>query len=43
MGLLQKAVETYEAHSSFVGEESQEHQVLLPSPTSWLGPTWRSR
>ena len=30
MGLLQKAVETYEAHSSFVGEESQEHQVLLP-------------
>lgn len=30
MGLLQKAVETYETHSSFVGEESQEHQVLLP-------------
>ena len=30
MGLLQKAVETYDAHSSFVGEESQEHQVLLP-------------
>ena len=30
MGLLQKAVETYDAHSSFVGEERQEHQVLLP-------------
>ena len=30
MGLLQKAVETYDAHSDFVGEEIQEHQVLLP-------------
>ena len=30
MGLLQKAVETYQAHSKFVGAEIEEHQVLLP-------------
>ena len=30
MGLLQKAVETYQAHSVFVGVEREEHQVLLP-------------
>ena len=34
MGLLQKAVETYQAHSVFVGVEREEHQVLPRSPTS---------
>ena len=30
MGLLQKAVETYDAHSDLVGKEREEHQVLAP-------------
>lgn len=30
MGLLQKAVETYDAHSAFVGQEVEGHQMLVP-------------
>ena len=30
MGLLQKAVETYDAHSNLVGKEREGHQVLAP-------------
>ena len=30
MGLLQKAVETYDAHSDLVGKEVEGHQVLAP-------------
>ena len=30
MGLLQKAVETYDAHSDLVGKEREGHQVLAP-------------
>lgn len=30
MGLLQKAVETYDAHSDLVGKEKEGHQVLVP-------------
>ena len=31
MGLLQKAVETYDAHSDLVGKEKEGHQVLVPA------------
>lgn len=30
MGLLQRAVETYDAHSSYVGKEWEGHQMLAP-------------
>ena len=30
MGLLQKAMETYDAHSDLVGKERENHQVLAP-------------
>ena len=30
MGLLQKAVETYDVHSSYIGKELEGHQMLVP-------------
>lgn len=30
MGLLQKAVETYDAHSELIGKEIEGHQILVP-------------
>ena len=30
MGLFQSAVETYDAHSAYVGKEIEGHQMLAP-------------